>query len=180
MKRFFLATVMAVISFTAFAQSGKWAAGLNVGYGSDISKPFIGTKVLYDINSKWTIAPSFNYYFKDTESFRESGVDVETTLKCWDANFDLHWNLISKDNFRFYPLAGLTYLHAKAEGKASAEGAGVEADVDASVSDGKFGANLGIGGQLNIASNWAVGLEVKYQFIDASQFVPALTVMYRF
>lgn len=176
MKKLFLVAFMAILSSTAFAQSGKWAAGINIGYGSDIEKPSIGVKVLYDLNSQLTLAPSFNYYFNRTEKYNEGGVTAEGTAKFWDINCDLHWNVYSTDNFKFYPFAGLTYLHGKVEESASTSGYGVELEA----SEGKVGANIGIGGQLNIASNWAVGLEVKYQIIDGSQVVPALSILYRF
>ena len=88
--------------------------GINIGYGTDVSKPFLGAKAHYDITDAFTVAASFNHYFKET-------VDL-----------------------------------------------------------GKFGANLGIGGQLNLGSNWAVGVEAKYQIVDGGQFVPMASAMYRF
>ncbi|WP_178796002.1 outer membrane beta-barrel protein [Bacteroidaceae bacterium] len=160
MKKLFLLAVVALISVTSFAQDGKWAAGVNIGYGSDISKPSIGVKALYDINNSFTVAPSFNYYFQK----KDEGVK----MNYWDLNCDLHWNVVSKENFKFYPLAGITYLH----GKASFEGE--------SGSDSWFGANIGVGGQFNLSSNWAAAVEAKYQIIDGSQFVPSLSLMYRF
>lgn len=178
MKKLFLVAFMAILSSATFAQSGKWAAGLNIGYGSDIEKPSIGIKALYDLSSQLTLAPSFNYYFKQTEKYDEGSVAAEGTAKFWDINCDLHWNVYSKENFKFYPFVGLTYMHGKAEATASASGYDIE--VTAETSEGKVGANVGIGGQLNIASNWAVGLEVKYQIIDGSQVVPALSILYRF
>jgi len=160
MKKFLLVVAMAFIASVSFAQSGKWAAGVNLGYGSDISKPSIGAKILYDISDQFTIAPSFNYYFQK----KEEGVK----LNFWDLNCDLHWNVVSKDNFKLYPLAGVTYLH----GKGSYE--------DISSSDSWFGANIGIGAQLNLGGNWAAAAEVKYQIVDSSQLVPSLSLMYRF
>lgn len=173
MKKVFLVALMAIGSTMAFAQSGKWAAGVNVGYGSDIKKPAIGFKVSYDISDKFTLAPSFNYYFKKTEDFYEYGVSEEVTSKFWDINCDLHWNVLSADNYRVYPFAGITYLHGKAEATASDYGF-------AEVTDGKVGANVGVGGQLDVVSNLAVGAEVKYQIIDGSQVVPSLSIMYKF
>ena len=35
-------------------------------------------------------------------------------------------------------------------------------------------------GQLNLGSNWAVGVEAKYQIVDGGQFVPMASAMYRF
>lgn len=177
MKKLFLVVLVAAISSAIYAQDNKWAAGISLGYGSEVTKPSIGAKVLYNITDKFTVAPSFNYYFKDSESYSEQGTTLEASVKCWDINVDVHWNVVAKEKFNFYPLVGLTYFHAK--GDASVATSGVS--VGASASDGKVGANVGIGGQLNFASNWAAALELKYQIIsDYNQFVPALSVMYRF
>lgn len=178
MKKFFLMAFMAIAASATFAQSGKWAAGLNIGYGSKIEKPSIGVKALYDINRKLTLAPSFNYYFNQTDTYNDGSVVVEGTAKYWDLNCDLHWNVYSTENFTFYPFAGLTYLHGKAEVSASITDYDFEADIEGAT--GKLGINIGIGGQLNIAPNWIVGLEVKCQAVDDTQVVPALSILYRF
>lgn len=177
MKKLFLVVLVAAISSAIYAQDNKWAAGISFGYGSEVGKPSIGAKVLYNITDKFTVAPSFNYYFKDSEEYSEGGADAEASVKCWDINVDLHWNVVAKEKFNLYPLVGITYFHAKGEASASASGV----EVSTSASDGKVGANIGIGGQLNFASNWAAALELKYQIIsDYNQFVPALSIMYRF
>lgn len=168
MKKFLLATVMALISSISFAQIGKWAAGLNVGYGSDISKPSIGAKVLYDISEQFTVAPSFNYYFQK----KEDGIKANY----WDLNGDLHWNVVSKENLKFYPLAGFTYMH----GKASVD-AEYDEEEEISASDSWLGANVGAGVQFNLGPNFTASIEAKYQIIsETAQFVPSLSLMYRF
>lgn len=171
MKKNFLLAIMVLISVTAYAQSEKFAVGLNIGYGSasDLNKASIGIKANYDINEMFAIAPSFNYYFQDKENYD----GIETKLNAWDLNCDLHFNVIRKENFKLYPLAGITYLHAKAT--ASYEG------IEASNSDGKVGANLGVGAQFVIASHFVIAPEVKYQIIsDLNQFVPSVALMYKF
>ena len=45
MKKLFLFIVMCCIgSGTTEAQENKWGAGINIGYGTYISKPFIGVR----------------------------------------------------------------------------------------------------------------------------------------
>lgn len=180
MKKLCLVIIMAAISSVAFAQSSKWAAGINIGYGSEISKPSFGIKAMYDINKAFSVASSFNYYLKQTEEYSEGGATAEASAKYWDINCDLHWNLLSKENLKIYPLLGITYLHCKIDGSVS--GGGVDIEVEDAYSEGEIGANIGVGTQFNIASHWAAGLEVKYQIISDgdSQFVPALSLMYRF
>ncbi len=163
-----IVAVLFVAVSSAFAQEQKWAIGLNFGYGTDVEKPFIGVRGQYGINEAFDIAANFNYYFKET--YEEYGSSVD--LKCWDINADLHWNVLHGENYRLYPLAGLTYMRAKA----SADGEGVTV----SASDGEFGVNLGVGGAYDISSNFAIGVELKYQIIEGGQFVPLATVMYRF
>ena len=165
MKKLFMAVAMAFISVAGFAQSGSWSVGLNFGYGTDISKPFLGGRVMYGINDAFDVAGSFNYYFKDKY---DVGYGEDITLRCWDINADVHWNAFRGDKYKLYPLAGLTYLQAKA----SYEGI--------SSSDGRFGVNLGIGGSYDFTENFAVGVELKAQIIDGTQFVPMASFMYKF
>lgn len=161
MKKLFMAIAAAFISVASFAQSGSWSVGLNIGYGTDIQKPFLGGRVMYGINDAFDVAGSFNYYFKD-----KYGEDL--TMKWWDINADVHWNAFRGEKYKLYPLAGLTYMQAKA----SYEGI--------SDSDGKFGVNLGIGGSYDFTDNFAVGVELKAQIINGTQFVPMASLMYKF
>ena len=173
MKKFLMAAMFCMALISGSAQETKWGGGINIGYGTDVSKPFLGAKAHYDITDAFTVAASFNHYFKETVDLGEFGATgVEGKLKCWDINADFHWNVFRNEIFKFYPLVGLTYLHLK--GSTEVAGASI------SNSDGKFGANLGIGGQLNLGSNWAVGVEAKYQIVDGGQFVPMASAMYRF
>lgn len=166
MKKLLLMVVMfCMASAVAFAQDTRWGVGLNIGYGTDVSKPFLGAKAHYNITEAFTVAGSFNHYFKETVDL---GYGEEGSVKCWDINADLHWNVYRNEMLQFYPLVGLTYLHAKA----SAE--------DYGDSEGKFGVNLGVGALFDLSSNWAIGIEAKYQIIDGGQFVPMATIMYKF
>lgn len=169
MKKNFLLAIMVLLSVTAYAQSEKFAVGLNIGYGAEVKKLSIGVKANYDINKMFAIAPSFNYYFQDKESYD----GMEAKLNVWDLNCDLHFNVIRKESFKLYPLAGITYMHPKVT--VSYEGQ------EESASDGKVGANLGVGAQFAIASRFVIAPEVKYQIIsDYNQFVASVALMYKF
>ena len=170
-KAIVLAVMLISVSMTALAQNVGF--GLNLGYGNEVSKPSIGAKMLFDVNESFTIAPSFNYYFAD--KFELLG--VETKRSCWDLNADVHWNFYNKDKYKLYPLAGLSYFNVK-----SSVEAGIGSyDIEASESVGKFGVNLGFGGQMELAENLIASLEVKYQIIsDFNQFVPSLSLIYKF
>lgn len=174
MKKIIVMAFMLIsVSVTTFAQTKNVGIGLNLGYGNEVSKPFVGAKMLFDINEAFTIAPSFNYYF--TDKFELLG--VETKLSCWDLNADVHWNFYNRDSYKLYPLAGVSYFNAKA----SVEAGLGNYDVEASESEGKFGLNLGFGGQMNLTENLVASAEVKYQIIsDFNQFVPSLSLIYNF
>lgn len=160
-----MAVAMAFISVAGFAQSGSWSVGLNFGYGTDISKPFLGGRVMYGINDAFDVAGSFNYYFKDKYDF---GYGDDFTMKWWDINADVHWNAFRGEKYKLYPLAGLTFMQAKASSGGVSD------------SDGKFGVNLGIGGSYDFTSHFAVGVELKAQIISGTQFVPMASFMYKF
>lgn len=165
MKKLFMAVVAAFISLASFAQSGSWSVGLNIGYGTDIQKPFLGGRVMYGINDAFDVAGSFNYYFKDKYDI---GIGEDATQRWWDINADVHWNALRGEKYKLYPLAGLTYLQAKASFKGESD------------SEGWFGVNLGIGGSYDFTENFAVGVELKAQIIDGTQFVPMASFMYKF
>lgn len=167
-----------LIGFGISAAAQNFGLGVNVGYGSEVSKPSFGVKALYDINESFTVAPSFNYYLPKTlESYSYGGANAESKLKCWDVNVDLHWTCYDADMYQLYPLVGVSYFNVKYDAEASYGGVSAEA----SESEGKFGVNLGFGGQLYLTENWLVSAEVKYQIIsDFNQFVPSLSLAYKF
>ena len=135
MKKLFMAVVAAFISLASFAQSGSWSVGLNFGYGTDISKPFLGGRVMYGINDAFDVAGSFNYYFKDKY---DVGYGEDITFRYWDINADVHWNAFRGDKYKLYP------------------------------------------GSYDFTENFAVGVELKAQIIDGTQFVPMASFMYKF
>ena len=172
-KVVFLAIMLIGISITAFSQTKNVGIGLNLGYGNEVSQPSIGAKMLFDVDQAFTIAPSFNYYFP--EKFELLG--VETKFTCWDLNADVHWNFYNKDKYKLYPLVGLSYFSVKSSVEASLG----DYDVEGSESEGKFGVNLGFGGQMYLSENLVASAEVKYQIIsDFNQFVPSLSLIYMF
>ena len=174
-KLMFIAFMLIGLGISATAQN--WGLGVNLGYGNDVSKPSFGIKTLYDINESFAIAPSFNYYLPKTESASYQGVHAEAKLKCWDINADIHWNCYNSENAKLYPLVGLTYFNAKVSAEASYQGEKGKA----SESEGKFGMNLGFGGQINLSETWIASAEIKYQIIEEfKQFVPSLSLIYKF
>jgi outer membrane protein X len=76
-----------------------------------------------------------------------------------------------------YPFAGLSYFNVQS----SVEAGIGNFDVNTSESEGKFGFNLGFGGQMNLAENLVASAEVKYQIVsDFEQFAFSLSLIYKF
>lgn len=90
---------------------------------------------------------------------------------------DGHWNFFRGNNYKIYALVGIGYIHSKLT---TSESAG-EYERDDSVSDGAVAGNFGIGGQYNFTEQWGAAFEAKYQvYSGGGQFMPAVSVMYRF
>lgn len=184
MKKVFLIIAMSLITLAGFAQGdkwndkvGQWNAGIVIGYGTDISKPSFGIRGVYDIVNAFSVAGSFNYYLKDSEDFDAGYASASADLKWWDINVDGHWNFFRGNNYKIYALVGIGYIHSKLT---TSESAG-EYERDDSVSDGAVAGNFGIGGQYNFTEQWGAAFEAKYQvYSGGGQFVPAVSVMYRF
>ncbi len=183
MKKSFLIIIMSLAVITGFAQGSwndkvnKWNAGIVIGYGTEVSKPSFGIRGVYDILNAISVAGSFNYYLKESAEVEYAGAVSKADRKCWDINIDGHWNFFYGEAYKVYALVGIGYFNAKISASASYAGE----EIDGSMSDGAVSGNFGIGGQYNFNENWGAAFEAKYQvFSGTGQFVPALSVMYRF
>lgn len=163
MKKFLIASCMLFISLSsAFAQQGKQAIGGNLSYGTEIESVGLGVKYQYNITDQIRIEPSMDYFFKNDG------------LSMFDINANVHYLFPVASNVRLYPLAGFTYTNWHLD-------LGKVGDYNVSGSDGKFGVNLGAGAEFNVAANWVMNLEIKYQLIsDLDQGVFNLGVAYNF
>lgn len=152
--------VAALVACSVNAQEkGDMAAGLNLSYGlhSDYKNFGIGAKFQYNLTDAIRIEPSVSYFLK------------KDYMSMWDINANIHYLFHVGDNFVIYPLAGLTFLGAKADfGDALGEwGDLVEGyGGKTSASETKFGANLGGGAQYWLTKNFALNLEIKYQLVS--------------
>ncbi len=184
MKKSLLTIVMSLAALIGFAQGGnwndrigQWNAGIVIGYGTDISKPSFGIRGVYDIVNAFSVAGSFDYYLKESEEFDAGYASASADLKWWDINVDAHWNFLYSDNYKIYALVGIGYIHSKY----SYSGSAGEYEMGDSASDSSMAGNFGIGGQYNFTERWGVAFEAKYQaYSGGGQFVPAISVMYRF
>lgn len=101
MKKVFLSLCIALVSVCSYAQKGTTAVGLYGAYGSENSNIGIGAKVQYGFSDALRAEASFDYFFKK---------DYMTNM---NASVNLHYLVPISDKFRFYPLAGVSYVHWK-------------------------------------------------------------------
>lgn len=137
--------VAALVACSVNAQEkGDMAAGLNLSYGTKdgFSNFGIGAKFQYNLTDAFRIEPSATYFLK------------KDNVNMWDINANVHYLFHIGDSFVLYPLAGLTFVGWKV----SWEGA--------SVSETKFGANLGAGAQYWLTSSFGLNFEAKYQIVS--------------
>ena len=147
---------------TSFAQKGAKSVGVNISYGTEIENVGIGAKFQYNILDDIRLEPSLNFYMK------------KDGLSMWDMNFNAHYLFHLTNKFNVYPLAGITYTSWKQDIK-------IEEMKTSSDTTNKFGANVGVGAEYYLSSNFVVSLDVKYQAIkDYDQAVFTFGGAYKF
>lgn len=158
MKKFWLFALLAFIGLGVSAhQKGDMAAGVNLGFGTDISSFELGAKFQYGFSDPIRAEVAFNYFFENN------------LTSMWDIELTGHYLFNVADKFSIYPLVGITYTNV------SVSWGGWSA------SEGRFGANLGAGAEYYINETFAVGLEAKYQLIaDFDQAIISVGATYRF
>lgn len=159
MKKLILLIVMAVFGLAGYAQTqaGRSSVGFNIGYGFDSKNATLGVDYRYCITDAVRLNPSITGFVKN------DGVSA------WAIDLNAHYVVKLSEMFGFYPLAGLDLSFWKF----SAE--------DYSVNRTRFGANVGLGGEVYATQNLSVGLEVKYNIIkDYDQALLAVRVGYSF
>lgn len=159
MKRMAMVVVMALSTAFLFAQEkGDMGAGVNLSYGTKdgFSNFGIGAKFQYNILDNLRIEPSATYFLK------------KDYVSMWDVNANVHYLFGLGEKFNLYPLAGLAFVGWKF------------GDGD-SVSDTKFGFNIGAGGEYLLTEKFALNLEIKYQIVsDLDRPIFSLGAAYKF
>ena len=147
--------MLAVFSLGAYAQTqqGQSAVGFNIGYGFDSKNASLGVDYRYCITDAVRLSPSLTYFVKN---------DNHST---WAIDLNAHYVVKLSEMFGFYPLAGLSLSFWKA------------GPWDAT----RFGANIGLGGEVYATDRVSVGLEAKYNIIkDLDAAALAVRVGYNF
>lgn len=159
-KLIVLIGMMFFVMSNALAQKGIQTVGVHLAYGTEIKSVGLGIKYQNNITDAIRFEPSINYFFE------------KDNLDMFDINFNAHYLLPLDSNVRVYPLAGLTYTRWSWDSAAS-EGWDLTQD--------KFGVNLGAGAEFDIADEWLINFELKYQLVkDFDQAVFNIGVAYMF
>ncbi|MDH6305873.1 opacity protein-like surface antigen [Parabacteroides sp. PF5-5] len=159
MKRIVVLLMLVVFSLGVHAQNhkGDSSFGLNLGYGFDSENVTLGLDYRINFTDAVRFAPSITHFVKDNG------------LSAWMIDVNAHYVFPLSEYFGFYPLAGLSLGFWKA----SAGGW--------SHNDTRFGANLGLGGEVYASKEITLGLEVKYNIVkDIDQALIAFRVGYNF
>lgn len=169
MKKLIVMCMLAIISMSAFAQTqqGQSSFGFNLGYGfNDNGNALLGLDYRYNLTDEVRLAPSLTYFVKDNG------------WSAWAIDMNVHYVFKLSDMFGFYPLAGLDLSFWKWSGTADF---GHWGSAKGSINETRFGANIGLGGEVYATDQLTVGLEFKYNIVkDFDQPILGIRVGYNF
>lgn len=157
MKKACMVLLLVLVSSLDIASAqtgqGSQAVGFKLGYGFDSKNTTLGIDYRYSLTDEVRLNPGLTYFIK------------HKGLSAWALDMDVHYVVKIDEMFGFYPLAGLN-LSFWDFGPADAT---------------RFGANVGLGGEVYATQNLSVGLEFKYNIIkDFDQALLGVRVGYSF
>lgn len=152
--------MLALFSIGAYAQTqqGQSSLGFSLGYNfNDVGNATVGLDYRYCVTDEFRLTPSLTYLVKNNN------------LSAWAIDMNAHYVFKLSDMFGFYPLAGLSMSFWKLSG------------YHFSNNETRFGANIGLGGEVYATDKVTVGLEAKYNIIkDFDAAALAVRVGYNF
>lgn len=159
MRKTILSLVAALVSVAgANAAQGDFSAGVQFSYGSKFQQFGIGAQVQYELVHNLRIATSFNHYFE--------GEDVTAN----NLNLNLHYLIPTSSVVTIYPLAGLAWSNFSQK-----------LPTGGSNDYNRVGANIGMGVEYHISSQFTFYTEEQYQILkDCNQSVTNMGLRYRF
>lgn len=154
MKKLFLTMLIALVGISAMAQDKKYGLGFNLLYGTEIKNIGFGVKGQYYATEAVRLEVDGAFFPKKNE------------VKEYDAHLVGHYLIPVAESMKVYPIAG----------------AGITSwVVDAFDADVEFTVNLGGGFEFDIAEDFALTAEVKYQIIKHyNQAVFGIGAVYKF
>lgn len=159
MKKLFLTMLVVLVSMSAMAQDKKYGVGFNLLYGTEIKNIGFGVKGQYYATEAIRVEGNVAYYLKKDD------------VSMLDINVAGHYLIPIAENLKVYPLAGVGITNWQ-------YGGALKSLVD---NQTKFTINLGGGIQYDVADDFALNAETKYQIIDHyNQVVFAIGAVYKF
>ncbi|WP_080904600.1 outer membrane beta-barrel protein [Parabacteroides sp. Marseille-P3160] len=157
MKKIFIVFSLVMIAFGASAQKqGLSSIGLSMGYGFDTENATLGIDYRYSITDEFRFAPSLTHYVK------------KDGLSAWSIDMNAHYVVLLSNQFAFYPIGGLSLSFW-------------DFKWNDNTTYTRFGANIGLGGEVYATPELTVGLDLKYHIIkDFDQALFAVRVAYNF
>ena len=155
MKKLFLLLTMVCLSLGVNAQTGRGNSsfGFNLGYGFDSEHATLGLDYRYCITDGFRLNPGLTYLVKNNG------------ISAWMIDLNAHYVFRLSDLFGFYPLGGFSMSFWDF----------------GPVNKSRFGANVGLGGEIYATDQFSVGLEAKYNIIkDFDQAFVGLRAAYCF
>ena len=156
MKKLFLLLTMVCLSIAgmhAQTQRGSSSVGFNLGYAFDSEQVGLGLDYRYCITDEFRLNPGVTYLVKYDH------------LSAWMIDLNAHYVFKLSNVFGFYPLAGLSMSFWNHP-------------VD---NFNRFGANIGLGGEIYATDQFIIGLEAKYNIVkDVDQAMIGLRAAYCF
>lgn len=164
MKKLFLTMLVMLVSMSTMAQDKKWGAGLNILYGTKINNIGFGFKGQYYATEAIRVEANAALFMKN-DKFKKD--DVEVGMKMWDVNAVAHYLIpVASDKAFIYPLVGVGLTNW------------VQNALKAST---RFTINAGAGFQFDVAEDFAINVEAKYQVVkDYGQGVFGVGAVYKF
>lgn len=160
MKKFVLMLMLTIFSLGAYAQTGRGqqSVGFNIGYGFDSENASLGIDYRYCLTDAVRLSPSLTYLVKNNNH------------STWAIDLNAHYVVKISEMFGFYPIAGLSLSFWN-----------WDMGLDVSHNETRFGANVGLGGEIYATDNLSIGLDVKYNIIkDFDQAMLAVRLGYSF
>lgn len=161
--------MLTVFSIGAYAQTqqGQSSFGFNIGYGFDSKNATLGVDYRYCITDAVRLSPSITHFVKNDG------------LSAWAIDMNAHYVVKLNEMFGFYPLAGLSLSFWKYDIFYYTDN--LSSYHKGSGNETRFGANIGLGGEVYATGNLTVGLEVKYNIVkDVDQALLGVRVGYNF
>lgn len=155
MKKLFLTMLIALVGISAMAQDKKFGVGFDLLYGTKIKNIGFGVKGQYYATEAIRVEADAVFYPKKDD------------VRLFDACLVGHYLIPVAENMKVYPIVG----------------AGLINWVDSidDYTDSSFTVHLGGGYQFDIAEDFALSAEAKYEIVkDHGQVVFALGAVYKF